>query len=377
LTVTPLTATHLAVTTEPPSTVVAGAPFGLVVAAEDQYGNVATTFTGQVTASPSYGVAGLAGIFGGTNQVTAVGGVATFSDLTVGVPGTSFVANLTATGLTSATTTSVTVVQPAQVQFAVGSATVLDNSYAAPIQIVRASGYQGAFSVHLETSGGTAVPGVNYGDTNTTVNFAAGEDSVTIGVPVIDTGVFAADVTVNIVLSNPSSSAVLGSPSVETVTIHNTAMAPPLVSMDSVDVIKKKGRVKELVIGFSAGVNATEADSLSTYTLTVAGKKGSFTARNAKQIKLLSAVYDSANDTVALTPKRPFVLTKKVQLLVDGVPPSGLQDTYGRNIDGNQVAVLSGKTVTIDAVTASSALVDLMLPHTGLARLTAGRRGSR
>jgi len=50
------------------------------------------------------------------------------------------------------------------------------------------------------------------------------------------------------------------------------------------------------------------------------GKKGSFTAKNAQVIKLKSAPYNPGNNMVTLTPKKPFALTKPVQLLVDGVP---------------------------------------------------------
>ena len=56
------------------------------------------------------------------------------------------------------------------------------------------------------------------------------------------------------------------------------------------------------------------------------------------------------------------MLTKKVQLLVDGVPPSGLQDGLGRLIDGahtghagsNGVIILSGGGASISALTSGS-----------------------
>ena len=51
---------------------------------------------------------------------------------------------------------------------------------------------------------------------------------------------------------------------------------------------------------------------------------GRSAAKNAQVIKLKSANYNPATNTVTLTPKKPFALTKPVQLLVDGVPPSGL-----------------------------------------------------
>jgi hypothetical protein len=97
-------------------------------------------------------------------------------------------------------------------------------------------------------------------------------------------------------------------------------------------------------------VNAGEADSPATYRLATAGKKGSFNAKNAQVIKLKSAVYNPATDAVTLTPKKAFALTKPVQLVVDGVPPSGLQDSYGRFIDAGKSATAllrrGGATIT-------------------------------
>jgi hypothetical protein len=69
-------------------------------------------------------------------------------------------------------------------------------------------------------------------------------------------------------------------------------------------------------------------------------------------------VYNSATDSVTLTPKKAFALTKPVQLVVNGVPPWGLQDTYGRLIDGanngqpggNAIAILSRGGANISAL---------------------------
>ncbi len=138
-------------------------------------------------------------------------------------------------------------------------------------------------------------------------------------------------------------------------------VASPLVILTTVHAdTNKKHQVTEIILTFSGPVNSSEANRTSLYRLAYPGKKGSYTAKNAQVIKLKSAVYNSADDTVALAPKKPFALTKKVQLEVDGVPPSGLQDSEGRYIDGedngmagsNAIAILAKSGVTIDARTA-------------------------
>jgi hypothetical protein len=67
----------LVVTTPPPSPMIAGQPFTIVVAAEDQYDNVSTSFSASMTLTLPGG--------GQTDSVQAKDGVATFTGLTVGL----------------------------------------------------------------------------------------------------------------------------------------------------------------------------------------------------------------------------------------------------------------------------------------------------
>jgi plastocyanin len=130
----------------------------------------------------------------------------------------------------------------------------------------------------------------------------------------------------------------------------------PIVTMTNVQlVLNKRHLVTQIVVSFSGAVNASEADSVATYRLATAGKKGSFDAKNAGIIKLKSAALGGANNVVTLTPKKAFALTKTVQFRVNGLSPSGLQDGFGRLIDGdhngqaggNGVALLTRKKITL------------------------------
>jgi hypothetical protein len=107
-----------------------------------------------------------------------------------------------------------------------------------------------------------------------------------------------------------------------------TPTPPALVSVTDVELeTNKKHMVTQIIVDFSGAVNVAEADSVGTYRLATAGKKGSFTAKNAAVLKLKSAVDNGALDQVTLTPKRAFALTKPVQLAVEG---QTLQDSSGR-----------------------------------------------
>src|SRR5262249_51377032 len=138
-----------------------------------------------------------------------------------------------------------------------------------------------------------------------------------------DDGVVTPDLTVNLILSSPGAGAVLGSPATATLVIHNvnqtTSSSSPLVAMNRVQVVtNRKHQVAEVIVGFSGGVTPAQAQNPAEYRLASAGKNGSFTARNARRIKIRSAVYNGTTDTVTLTPKKPFALTKPVQLQVNG-----------------------------------------------------------
>jgi hypothetical protein len=137
-----------------------------------------------------------------------------------------------------------------------------------------------------------------------------------------------------------------------------TVTAIPLVTMTHVTTVSKKHKVSQILIVFSGPVNIAEAQNLGAYSLTVAGKKNSFVAKNAKKIVLGSAAYNAATNTVTLTARKAFALTKTVQLRVSGQLPMGLEDSIDRLIDGDHdgqpggdaVALLGRSEIAISAV---------------------------
>jgi len=94
-------ATQLVVTT-PPTTLVAGQPFTVAVAAEDTYGNVATSYNGDVTIS-------LPGGSGAPVTAQAQSGVATFTGLTVSTTAQGGSIQATAGGLKAVSTPPINV----------------------------------------------------------------------------------------------------------------------------------------------------------------------------------------------------------------------------------------------------------------------------
>jgi hypothetical protein len=192
----------------------------------------------------------------------------------------------------------------------------------------------------------------------------------------------------------PTPSTPTPTPSTPTPT-PSTPTPTPLVKVSNVQVVtNRKHKVTEVIVTYSGAVNAAEAQGLGEYSLVMAGNHGSFTAKNAKKIKLKAASYNTTNDTVTLIPRKAFALTKKVQLQVDGLPPSGLQDSQGRLIDGNHdgqpggnaVAVLTRGGVSMavlpvgpsgGANSVSAATIDALLELNALAGVTTPKRPGR
>ena len=107
---------QLAIATQPPSIVVAGAGFGLVVDA-DSSGQLDTPFDGTISVSLANAPAGAA--LGGTLSVTASDGVATFSGLTLDTAASGYTLTISSSGLTSINSNAFTVTPAAASQWAI------------------------------------------------------------------------------------------------------------------------------------------------------------------------------------------------------------------------------------------------------------------
>jgi hypothetical protein len=99
-------ATQLVVTTPPPTTLSAGQAFDITISAEDQFGNLDTSYSQAVTISVPGGP-------GFTTAVQAKNGVAAFVGLTLPASAHAVTIQATATGLSGAATNPIPVISPA------------------------------------------------------------------------------------------------------------------------------------------------------------------------------------------------------------------------------------------------------------------------
>ncbi|MBB6091975.1 hypothetical protein HNQ60_000821 [Povalibacter uvarum] len=117
---------------------------------------------------------------------------------------------------------------PGQLQFSAPSVSINENAGNATITITRTAGSDGAVSVTVSSTNGTATSPADYAAVNSTVNFAAGDSAAkTVTVAIVNDTTDEPDETLQLTLSSPTNSAVLGSTSQVLVTIVDDDLSPP------------------------------------------------------------------------------------------------------------------------------------------------------
>ncbi|WP_304437817.1 Calx-beta domain-containing protein, partial [Cylindrospermopsis sp. CR12] len=92
----------------------------------------------------------------------------------------------------------------------------------------------GAVSATINLTNGTATAPSDYNNTSITVNFANGETSKTVTIPIVNDSQFEADETVNLTLSNPTGGATLGTQTTAVLTIINDDLPQPgIINLNS------------------------------------------------------------------------------------------------------------------------------------------------
>jgi hypothetical protein len=188
--ITSVGATQLAFTTQPVDGV-AGFISTVTVTARDAGGNVAPSFTGNVTLGLGQSPAGAT--IGGTFTVAAVNGVATFTTATLGVAGT-YTLTAQASGLTPATSNTFTI-SPSTAFQAIFIVQPSDANAGAPIVPAMQVAVQDAFGNTITSFANPVTLVLNVNPTGatligtTTVNAVAGIATFpTVGVSTVGTG---------------------------------------------------------------------------------------------------------------------------------------------------------------------------------------------
>ena len=166
----------------------------------------------------------------------------------------------------------------ASIQLSAANYNVGEAGSSAVVTVTRGGDTSAASTVDFATSDGTARQRSDYEVANGTLNFAAGEDSKTFKVFIVDDAYVEGNETINLTLSNPTGGALAG-PSTATITIvdNDTAVSISPVPKQFVTTMTA-GQVVPPVIsnGFGGGVvQLSEGETSAKVSLIFSGLSGS------------------------------------------------------------------------------------------------------
>ncbi|HKR10644.1 MAG TPA: Calx-beta domain-containing protein [Pyrinomonadaceae bacterium] len=152
------------------------------------------------------------------------------------------------------------------VQFNFNSFFVIEDVGVATVTVERTGGSSGNVSVQFETTNGTATAGQDYTAASGTLNFANGEISKTIQIPIANDDTTEPDETFTLALKNPSSLDVFGSPISMTITIQDRTTVPALLVFSTSVTEGNLGTVTEsrFEVRLSAATGRTVTVSYTT-----------------------------------------------------------------------------------------------------------------
>ena len=120
-----------------------------------------------------------------------------------------------------------TVNAPGVLAFNPDTLSVNEEAGVASLTVTRTDGSVGDISVNYSTVAGTADAGADFSIASGALNFADGETSKTLNIPIINDAAIEANETFTVILSNPAGGATLGTASTATVTIIDDEVAVP------------------------------------------------------------------------------------------------------------------------------------------------------
>ena len=231
-------------------------------------------------------------------------------------------------------------------QFDPSQIVVDESAGVATLTIFRAVGSTGAASVAVSTRAGDAVPGVDYQAIDTRVDFADGETSKTVSIPIIDNFVIDGNRAFGVFLSDPMGNGAVGVPGSAVVVIANNDLdvTPPTVT----DVrLSGLGGLPNsaVVLTFSEAMAPGAALSASNYSVLALGRDGRFGSGDDRLIPISRVEQSPDGTVVALFLARPVPNNEFAAIGING-NPGGLTDLAGNLLDGDGDGVAGGSFST-------------------------------
>lgn len=162
--------------------------------------------------------------------------------------------------------------EAASIQLSAANYFIAENSASATITVTRTGNIVNAASVAYTTANGTAQQPGDYGFSSGTLQFAPGESSKYLQIPIVDDLLDEEDETLTLALSSPQGGAILGAQSTATISIADNDAAPTL-SIGDASISEGDAGSRSITFALSLS-----APSSRVITLDYATSDGSATA---------------------------------------------------------------------------------------------------
>ena len=377
---------ELVVTTQPPTSVIAGAPLIVAVSVEDGHGNLITSYNGAVTVVDNDYYA-----LGGTRTVNAVNGLATFTGLTLATTTSYDTLGFTAAGIVSANSRSFSVAAATPTQLVVAppggpyiaGAPITFRVYAEDANGNIATSYSGSEMLSLASNPG----GASLGGTLTVnaVNGIATFSGVTIGAAGVGykveatasglTAIASSAFSVEdelVVTTQPPSPVTAGAPFTVTITVEDgtgkviTSYNGPVTVEDYYFNTLGGETTVEAVNGVATFTGLTLASPTTTAAL-------SFVAAGLQEVtsKTFGVVVGTATQLAVVAPGGPFLVGAPITIAVDVEDSSGnLVPSYTGSVTlalaTNPGGSSLGGTLTVNAAKGVATFAGLTLNAPGM-----------
>jgi predicted nucleic acid-binding Zn-ribbon protein len=173
-----------------------------------------------------------------------------------------------------------------------------DGTVVKAITINRTDNFEGAVSVTVTPTDGTATSINDYNNTPIVVNFAAGETSKTINLPLINDTAYELEENLNLAITNVTGGAIIGTQNTATLTILNDDAAIPGVlafSTPTYTITENGTPITQVVVNRTGG-----SDTEVSATITVNNGTATADDYNNTPIKVTFAHGDSAPKIITI-----------------------------------------------------------------------------
>jgi uncharacterized repeat protein (TIGR01451 family) len=241
-----------------------------------------------------------------------------------------------------------------------------DNAGSALITVQRTGGTAGFLTVGFTTAGGTAVAGTNYEPVAGTFTFGPGETVKTFLVPIHDDGEVTGNKTVNLLLTDTGGSPI-GSQGSAIINIVETDVDLVAPSILDIQLDGTNRAITGVTVTFSEPLNPATAQNLANYSIIAPPIRG---RRGSQTVSIIGAVYNPANNSVALSFSHGVAAGVFTRLNITGVT-----DRFNNVINGGIYSATFGRGANLTYADSNGDVVNLRLSGGGVIDLFRQQNG--